>query len=64
MVSPPPFAGYPKVSTPVELEREQRLGGPGWMPAWTRVWRDSVDVTDDPELYPFPWLPSKRPGER
>lgn len=62
MAIPPPFAGYPTVSTSVELERELRLGGPDWKPSWTRVWRDGRDVTDeDPSTWPYPWNTAEAP---
>ncbi|BDZ45481.1 hypothetical protein GCM10025866_13900 [Naasia aerilata] len=27
----------------------------GLEPAWSRVWRGGQDVTDRPELWPWPW---------
>ncbi|HEY8589583.1 MAG TPA: hypothetical protein VIL55_08525 [Naasia sp.] len=64
MVIPPPFAGYPSFSAQWEIEREQRIGGPNWKPGWTRVWRDGVDVTDQPDLWPWPWNPDRRHDRR
>lgn len=65
MTFPPPFAGYPRSDANAEYEREKRIGGPGWEPGWSRVWRDGVDVTDtvDPAEWPYPWNPVKRPGQ-
>jgi len=60
----PSFRNNPQHDVDEALERAHRLGGPGWEPAWSRVWKDGVDVTDSPELWPYPWNPNKRPGER
>jgi hypothetical protein len=32
----------------------------GVEPPWERVWRDGVDVTDQPELWPELWANPKR----
>ena len=33
----------------------------GVEPPWTRVYLDGVDVTDSPELWPWPWAGTRSP---
>jgi len=50
--------------TPALLQDLRQSREAGMEPSWSRVWRDGQDVTDRPELWPWPWNRSKRPGER
>lgn len=34
----------------------------GLEPAWSRVWNNGQDVTDQPELWPWPWNRLARPS--
>lgn len=47
----PPLRAY------LEMYRSE-----GLEPAWSRVWSNGRDVTEQRELWPWPWNPSKRPG--
>lgn len=40
---------YPSMNTDLAVALYRREG---MEPGWTRVWRDGVDVTDRPELWP------------
>jgi hypothetical protein len=51
--------------TPMLLRDLELCRAEGMEPAWTRVWRNGRDVTDeDPSTWPWPWHPDKKPGQR